>query len=55
MEKISYERRVYESVDDESISQGIFQNLTGNSFQAVKGQIATINSEDKRNLIGYQS
>ena len=36
-EKISYERRVYESVDDESFSQAISQNLTGKMFQAQMG------------------
>ena len=36
-EKISYERRVYESVDDESLPQARSQNLAGKRFQAVMG------------------
>ena len=35
--KISYELRVYESVDDESLSKARSQNLTGKWFQAVMG------------------
>ena len=35
--KTSYERRAYESVDDESLSNSISQNLTGKMFQAVMG------------------
>ena len=34
MGKISYERRVYESGDDEMVRS---QNLTGKRFQAVMG------------------
>ena len=37
MEKISYDRRVYESVDDESLSQTTSKNLTGIRFQTVTG------------------
>ena len=36
-EKNSYERRVYELVDDESLSKTISQNLTGKMFQALMG------------------
>ena len=36
-EKISYDGRVYESVDDESLSYAISQNLTGKNFQALMG------------------
>ena len=32
MEKISYERRVYESVDDKILSQAVSQNLTKKSW-----------------------
>ena len=37
MEKNSYERRVYESVDDGSPSWVASQKLTENKIQAVKG------------------
>ena len=37
MEKTSYERHLYESVDDESLSFTTSQNLTGKKFQAVMG------------------
>ena len=37
MEKNYYERCVYESVDDENLSQAISQNLNGKMFQAVVG------------------
>ena len=36
-EKNSYERHIYESVDDESLSSAISQNLTGKMFQALMG------------------
>ena len=35
MEKISYERRIHESVDNKSLYYAIFQNLTGKGFLAV--------------------
>ena len=35
--KISFERRISESVDDETLSYARSQNLTGNRFQAVMG------------------
>ena len=35
MQTISYERRVHESVDDESLSYARSQNLTGKRFQTV--------------------
>ena len=38
MEKISYERRVYESVDDRSLSWVISQKSTENIIQAAKGK-----------------
>ena len=37
MKNNSYERRVYESVDDESLSYARSQNLTSKRFQAVMG------------------
>ena len=37
MEKISYERCVYESVDDKSLSYARSQYLAGKKFQAVMG------------------
>ena len=37
MEKNSYERRAYESVDDGSPSWVTFQKWTENKIQAVKG------------------
>ena len=37
MEIITYERRVYESVDDESLSYAICQKLAGKRFHAVNG------------------
>ena len=37
MEKISYERRVCESVDGESLSWAVSQNMTGKRLQAVMG------------------
>ena len=37
MEKNSYERRAYESVDDESPSWAKSQKWTENKIQAVKG------------------
>ena len=37
MEQISYERRVYESEDDESLPKDISQNFTGIRFKAVVG------------------
>ena len=37
MEKNSYERRAYESVDDGSPSWVIYQKWTKNKIQAVKG------------------
>ena len=37
MEKISYERRAYELVDDGSPSRVTAQNLMENKMQAVKG------------------
>ena len=33
MEKVSYKDRAYESVDDESLSLAISQNLTGKTFR----------------------
>ena len=36
-EKISYDGRVYESVDNESLSYAISQNLTGKNFQSLMG------------------
>ena len=35
MEKISYEHRIYESVDDESLSYAISRNLTGKKFSSI--------------------
>ena len=37
MKNNSYERLVYESVDDESLSFSTSQNWTGEKFQAVMG------------------
>ena len=37
IKKISYERRVYESVDDSSLSKAISQKLTKKRTHATKG------------------
>ena len=39
MEKILYERRVYGSVDDRSLSWVIFQKSNENTIHTAKGQI----------------
>ena len=48
MEKNSYDRRTYESVDDGSLSWVTSQKWTEKKIQAVKGQYI-VQSERKRN------